>query len=221
MLKLSNINKKFKQGRKSLEILKNINLEIMQGELICLVGQSGSGKSTLLQVIAGLMKCDSGEIEFLDKKYSKLSDNKISEFRLKNIGFVYQYHHLLADFSALQNVMMPQRMFGVNYKQAKERAEELMIKVGLEERMDHLPYQLSGGQQQRVAIARALVNSPKLILADEPTGNLDSENARKIMDIFTELAEVNNSTLVIATHNVEISEKAKGVITIKDGVIIN
>lgn len=221
MLKLTNINKSFKQGRKNLPILKNINLQIEQGKVMCLVGQSGSGKSTLLQAIAGLMKVDSGEIEFQGENYSKLSDNKRSEFRLENIGFVYQYHHLLADFSALQNVMMPQRMLGINYKQAQEKAEELLIKVGLQERMEHLPYQLSGGQQQRVAIARALVNSPKLILADEPTGNLDSDNARKIMDIFTELAEVNNSTLVIATHNIEISEKAKGVIAIKDGEIIN
>lgn len=220
ILKTVGLNKSFSQGKEELHVLKNINLEIKDGELIALVGESGSGKSTLLQIISGLMEFDSGELNMVGENISKISDNKKTELRNKNIGFVYQYHHLLSDFTAKQNVMMPMLIAGIGKQKAKERATELLTKVGLENRLRHKPFQLSGGQQQRVAIARALANSPKLIIADEPTGNLDSENSQKIIDIFWGLIRENNSTLVIATHNKEISSKASRIITIKDGRLI-
>ena len=221
LLELTDINKAFKQGRHSFPVLKNINLKIGEGEVVGLVGQSGSGKSTLLQVIGALMSFDSGKLSFIGKNYEKLSDNKKTDLRLKNIGFVYQYHHLLADFTALQNVMIPKLLNGVGKRVAANEAAILLEQVGLEDRLQYKPYQLSGGQQQRVAIARAMANSPKLILADEPTGNLDSLNSGNIMKIFLEMARQKGTTLVIATHNKEISKTATCIITIKDGEVLN
>jgi lipoprotein-releasing system ATP-binding protein len=220
LLKISNLNKTFEQGREVLQVLKNLNLEINSGELIALVGQSGSGKSTLLQILGTLMSADNGDIEILGKNISKLSDNQKTELRLKNIGFVYQYHHLLSDFTALQNVMLPQLIAGVDKKLAKKNSENLLEKIGLKERIKHKPFQLSGGQQQRVAIARALANNPKLVIADEPTGNLDSANSENIIELFLNLVKENQTTLVIATHNKEISSKSSRIITIKDGTLI-
>ncbi len=214
VIKVQNLNKSFSQGKERIEVLKNLNLEVKQGEILALMGESGSGKSTLLHVMDGIMDFDSGLIEVLGKDISKLSDNKKTELRLNSIGFVYQYHHLLSDFTTLENVMMPQLTLKVKKAEAKKNAEEILVKLGLKERLTHRPAELSGGQQQRVAIARALVNHPKIIFADEPTGNLDSNNAKSVMDIFLELAREKNTTLVIATHSETISKKTDRVFTL-------
>ncbi len=171
------------------------------------MGESGSGKSTLLQILGGLQNFDSGEINILGQNIKTLNDSKKTELRLKNIGFVYQYHHLLSDFTALENVMIPQLIARETEKFARTNAMNLLDKLGLSDRISHRPAELSGGQQQRVAIARALANSPKLLFADEPTGNLDSANASVVMDLFLNLAREKKTTLVIATHSGEISKK--------------
>ncbi|HCR85183.1 MAG TPA: lipoprotein-releasing system ATP-binding protein LolD [Alphaproteobacteria bacterium] len=220
ILKTTNLNKSFDQGKEKLHVLKDISLEINSGEMIALIGYSGSGKSTLLQIVSGLMDFDSGNLEIFNHDIRNISDAKRTEIRNKYLGFVYQYHHLLADFTALQNVMMPMLISGVDKKLAEISAYEVLVKVGLQDRVKHKPFQLSGGQQQRVAIARALANKTKLIIADEPTGNLDSENSANIIELFWGLVRENNSTLVIATHNKEISDRASRVITIKDGRLI-
>ncbi len=211
VINIKNLNKSFSQGKEKIQVLKNINLEVGEGELLALMGESGSGKSTLLQIAGGLMGFDSGSIDLLGSDITKLSDNKRSEFRLKNIGFVYQYHHLLSDFTALENVMMPGLISG---RKNEDEATTLLQRLGLGERLNHRPAQLSGGQQQRVAIARALINNPKIIIADEPTGNLDSDNAALILDLFLQLARERRTTLVIATHSETISKKLDRIFTL-------
>jgi len=214
VIEVKNLNKSFLQGKEKVTVLKDLNLEIKQGEAVALMGESGSGKSTLLHIIGGIMDFDSGNVNVLGTNIAKLSDNKKTELRLKNIGFVYQYHHLLSDFSTLENVMMPQLANGIKKSIAKDRATEMLEKLGLQERLKHRPAELSGGQQQRVAIARALANNPKIIFADEPTGNLDSDNAKVVMDIFLQLAKENSTTLVIATHSEIISQKTTRIFTL-------
>lgn len=214
VIKVQNLNKSFSQGEQKIEVLKNLNLEVKQGEIIALTGESGSGKSTLLHVIGGIMDFDSGSVEILGNNIKELSDNKMTELRLRNIGFVYQYHHLLSDFTTLENVMMPQLTQRVKKAEARKNAEEILERLGLKERLTHRPGELSGGQQQRVAIARALANHPKIIFADEPTGNLDSDNSKAVMDMFLELAREKNTTLVIATHSETISKKTDRVFTL-------
>ena len=213
-IKITNLNKSFSQGKEKIHVLKNLSLEVKEGELLSLMGESGSGKSTLLQIVGGLMESDSGEINLLGADINKLSDNQKTEFRLKNIGFVYQYHHLLSDFNALENVMIPQLLLGVKSDLAEKHAKELLDRLGLADRLSHRPSELSGGQQQRVAIARALSNNPKIIIADEPSGNLDSNNTNIILDIFLELAKERKTTLVIATHSEIISKKLDRIFTL-------
>lgn len=214
VIKIQNLNKSFVQGKERIDVLKNINLELKQGETISLVGESGSGKSTLLQTISGLMQYDSGLVEILGKDINKLSDSKKTEMRLRDIGFVYQYHHLLSDFTALENVMLPQLALGRSKKDAEAKAKALLERLGLKERMAHKPSELSGGQQQRVAIARALANSPKILFADEPSGNLDNANRDVVMDLFFNILKENGTTLVIATHSREISNKTDRIFTL-------
>ncbi len=214
VIKVQNLNKSFFQGKEKIEVLKNLNLEVKQGEVLALMGESGSGKSTLLHVIDGIMDFDSGVIEVLGNDIKKLSDNKKTALRLNSIGFVYQYHHLLSDFTTLENVMIPQLVLRRKKSEAKKSAEEILEKLGLKDRLTHRPAELSGGQQQRVAIARALANNPKIIFADEPTGNLDSANSKSVMDIFLDLAREKNTTLVIATHSETISKKTDRIFTL-------
>ncbi len=217
ILKARNISKSFEQGKEKISVLKNLNFEIESGKSISIVGESGCGKSTLLQIIGLLLNSDSGTLEICGKNIGGANDKIKTRSRLESIGFIFQYHHLLSDFSALENVIIPQLLIGENNTKAQLQAKELLEKLGLKDRMHHRPSELSGGQQQRVAIARSLANNPKMILADEPTGNLDPENTKIVTDLFFEITTSNSSSLVIVTHNQEISKKTNLSYCLKDG----
>ena len=217
VLKFINVNKNFVQAGHIVEVLKEINLDIKAGELIALTGQSGSGKTTLLQLAGLLDSPTNGEIL---NHNEKIDDQKNTELRKKNIGFVYQFHHLLPEFSAIENVAMPLLIQNINPKQAFIQAQEILKEVELQNYLNSKPDSLSGGQQQRVAIARAIVGKPKLILADEPTGNLDNELAKKVFDILRHLTDKYQIACLIATHNLELAQKTHRKINLKSGRII-
>ncbi len=217
ILSLSNISKSFSQGRETISVLNNLSLEVSEGQSIAIVGESGCGKSTLLQIIGLLMDADQGDIEIRGEKLTNSSDKLKTNARLNNVGFIFQYHHLLSDFTALENVSLPQVLLGKSQKAANENSLQLLERLGLSDRINHRPSELSGGQQQRVAIARALSNNPKLILADEPTGNLDPENTELVTNLFFDITKEHNSALVIVTHNREISKKTNIIYNLKDG----
>ncbi len=204
-----------------LHILKSASLEIRPGEIVALVGPSGSGKSTLLHVAGLLEKPDAGEVIVGGKEVSKLSDNERTAIRRDTLGFVYQYHHLLAEFSALENIVIPQYLASRSKKDARTRARELLDAMNLAERGDHRPGQLSGGEQQRVAIARALANRPQLLLADEPTGNLDPRTAARIFDGLIEMVRKEGLAAIIATHNFNLAARMDRAILIEDGVLVD
>lgn len=203
----------------SLKVLTGIDMEIAQGEVVSIIGASGAGKSTLLQIIGTLDDADSGEVRIDNRQVSGLSSRKLAKFRNENIGFVFQFHHLLPEFTALENIAMPAFIAGTGRSAAYQRAEELLTILDLTARKGHKPSELSGGEQQRVAVARALVNRPKVVLADEPSGNLDSENALQLHQLFFNLREEFNQTFVIATHNEQLSKMSDRRLRIKDGVI--
>ena len=213
MIKAEKINKSYG----SLHVLSNISLEIEQGEVVSIVGPSGAGKTTLLQILGTLDRPDSGTVLYGDKDVFSLKDNELARFRNEHIGFVFQAHHLLPEFSALENVCIPAMIQGQTMDQARGRAMELLDFMHLTERASHKPGQLSGGEQQRVAVARALMNRPMAVLADEPSGNLDSMHARELHELFFSLREQYNQTFVIVTHNEELAEMADRKITIRDG----
>ncbi len=217
MIKGINIHKSYG----SLNVLKGINIEIYKGEVVSIVGASGAGKSTLLHLLGTLDKVDSGSIEINDEQVNNFTDKKLSDFRNHNIGFIFQFHHLLPEFTAIENVCIPAFIAKKSKKEAEARALELIDFLGLSDRIHHKPAQLSGGEQQRLAVARALINSPKVILADEPSGNLDSENARELHKLFFSLRDKFNQTFLIVTHNEELAHMADRKLTIKDGIIIN
>lgn len=220
ILKANNIYKSFQSTNKTkLNVLKGISLNIESGKITIIVGASGAGKSTLLHLLGGLDKPDSGEVFYDENNIFKLSDDKLAKFRNNNIGFVFQFHHLLPEFTALENVMIPQMINGTNFSQAKIISEELLTKVGLSERTNHKPAALSGGEQQRVAVARALANNPKIIFADEPTGNLDSANSDEIHKLILKLKNEIGMTFVIVTHNPNLLALADILYEIKDGLI--
>lgn len=204
----------------SLQVLKGIDLEIREGEIVSIVGASGAGKSTLLHILGTLDKADQGKVFFDNVEVSSLSPKKISQFRNRKIGFVFQAHHLLPEFTALENVMMPALIGGDSKNDAEVRASELLDKLGLKERITHRPSEMSGGEQQRVAVARALINRPTVILADEPSGNLDSESAKALHNLFFELRNSMNQTFIIVTHNEELAEMADRKLVMRDGVIL-
>ena len=203
-----------------LEVLKGIDLQINQGEIVSVVGASGAGKTTLLQIIGTLDKPTSGSILFDNQDISALSEKKLSMFRNKNIGFVFQFHHLLPEFTAIENLYIPAFIAGVQQKEAHNRALELLEFLHLSDRATHKPSELSGGEQQRVAVARALMNHPTLILADEPSGNLDSANARELHKLFFSLREKFNQTFVIVTHNQELADMSDRKLMMVDGRIV-
>jgi lipoprotein-releasing system ATP-binding protein len=215
MIKIANIEKSYG----SLKVLKGINLEIQKSEITSIVGASGAGKSTLLHLIGTLDKPDQGEILIEDISIFKLNDKQLSAYRNKNIGFVFQFHHLLPEFTALENVALPSLISGESRRVAMQKAKELLHFLKLEDRLQHKPSQLSGGEQQRVAVARALINNPQLILADEPSGNLDSENAKKLHQLFFDLRDSFKQTFIIVTHNEELAELSDRKIVLKDGVV--
>ena len=216
MIKVSNIHKRFGD----LEVLRGVSLEVKKGEIVSIVGASGAGKTTLLQIIGTLLPADAGEVEIDGAKIFGLNEKRTAEFRNSHIGFVFQFHNLLPEFSALENVMMPALIGGTKRKEAKERALELLDAVGLSDRAEHKPAQLSGGEQQRVAIARALINRPSVVLADEPTGNLDTHNRDEIQRLLFEVREKFGQTIVMVTHDERLAEMADRKIVMCDGAIL-
>ena len=220
-LSLKKISKSFKQGSQTLEVLKAVDLEIMPGEIVALIGPSGSGKSTMLQIAGLLDRPSKGEILLDDMKCSKLGDGIRTALRRDYLGFVYQYHNLLADFDATENVMLPQLIAGVDTKTAREKARWLLERLGLSKRLKHRPSELSGGEQQRVAIARALVNSPKLLLADEPTGNLDPKTSESVFLELLSIVKETGLSALIATHNFELADKMDRKVKLQDGKLID
>jgi lipoprotein-releasing system ATP-binding protein len=217
MIRTTDIKKSFG----SLNVLKGISIEIKKGEVVSIVGASGAGKTTLLQIIGTLDKADSGKVEIDGRIITELGEKKIAEFRNKHIGFVFQFHHLLPEFTALENVCIPAMIGKVPKKQAEIKAKELLEFLGLGERINHKPSELSGGEQQRVAVARALINDPLVILADEPSGNLDSANAKELHKLFFQLRDKFNQTFVIVTHNEELANMADRKLTMRDGMVIS
>ncbi|WP_366556288.1 ABC transporter ATP-binding protein [Aquibaculum sediminis] len=218
-LRLVEVTKFYAQGDQRLEILKGINLSLYSGELAALVGPSGSGKSTLLH-IAGLLETpDSGEVEIAGQAVAALRDRERTAIRRRRIGFVYQYHHLLPEFSALENLVVPQMIAGRKRRDATNDAKELLHLVGLGDRIEHRPGRLSGGEQQRVALARAIINRPSLVLADEPTGNLDPETADEVFDLLTKLVKGSGVAALIATHNLELAGRMDRTLQLRDGQV--
>lgn len=216
---LSDIVRTFRVAESKLNVLGGATTEISFGEVVALVAPSGAGKSTLLHVAGLLERPDSGEVVICGQECSKLSDEQRTMIRRQRIGFVYQFHHLLPEFSALENIAMPQIIAGMPVVKAKDRARELIVRVGLKDRAGHRPGKLSGGEQQRVAIARALANQPRLLIADEPTGNLDQETAESVFDLLMELANDNGMAVLLATHNNKLASLMDRTLTLKNGVI--
>ena len=204
----------------TLEVLKGVSLAVKKGEIVSLVGPSGAGKSTLLHIMGTLDKPDAGKIMIEGKEISMQSEKNLSAFRNKSIGFIFQFHHLLPEFTALENVCIPAFIAGTNKKQATQKATELLDLLKLSHRLNHKPTELSGGEQQRVAVARALMNNPALIMADEPSGNLDTNNARDLHKLFFELRDKLNQTFVIVTHNEELANMADRTVHMKDGLMV-
>ena len=216
IIKASDIHKSFGQ----LKVLKGIDLEVRKGEIVSITGASGAGKSTLLQILGTLSTPDSGSLEIDGTRVDRMSRDEAADFRCRKIGFVFQAHHLLPEFTAEENVMIPAMIAGVPQKKARERAAELISLLGLEERRSHKPSELSGGEQQRIATARALVNSPAVLFADEPTGNLDSVTKQEIHKLFFELRDKLCQTIVIVTHDPELASLCDRCLTMKDGRFI-
>jgi len=216
MITARNIHKSFG----NLHVLRGIDLTIGKGEVISIVGASGAGKSTLLHILGTLDRADQGDVLYNKVNVGKLSEKKLSDFRNRNIGFVFQFHHLLPEFTALENVCIPAFIQGMSKNAALEKSKSLLDYLNLEHRLDHKPGELSGGEQQRVAVARSLINEPEVILADEPSGNLDSKSAIELHNLFFDLRDRFNKTFIIVTHNQELADMADRKLTIKDGLIL-
>ncbi|MCW3083100.1 MAG: Lipoprotein-releasing system ATP-binding protein LolD [Bacteroidetes bacterium] len=213
MIKASNIQKSYG----TLNVLKGVSIDIQKGEVISIVGASGAGKTTLLHILGTLDKANNGTLEINGVKIHELNDKKLAEFRNRNIGFVFQFHHLLPEFTALENVCIPAFIAGISKSAAEEKAIELLTFLGLQNRLEHKPSALSGGEQQRVAVARALINNPAVVLADEPSGNLDSATAKELHSLFFTLRQKFNQTFVIVTHNEELANMADRKLVMRDG----
>ncbi len=219
LLSARSLTKTYTMGKRSLEVLRGVDLDVARGEFLALRGSSGAGKSTLLHLIGGLDSPNAGQIFFNGQNLVTFSERKLTEFRNRRVGFIFQAYHLLPELTALENVCLPARMARISSAQVAVRGAELLARAGLKERLDHKPSELSGGEQQRVAIARALINEPELILADEPTGNLDSKTGGEIIELLKSLRVEKNTTLVIATHDDKVAANAERVIQLVDGRI--
>lgn len=219
MIVLDNLSKTFIKDGNSIEVLKNLNLEIKKGESVAILGVSGAGKSTLIHILGTLDHPTSGRFSINGQNIFEWKEKEISRFRNTHIGFIFQFNNLLPEFNALENTMMPALISGLPKKQAAQRARELLEDVGLEHRLNHKPGELSGGEQQRVAIARALIMEPDILLADEPTGNLDMETGKKIEDILVNLNATKTITLIVVTHNQMLAERMSSRIGLRDGII--
>jgi lipoprotein-releasing system ATP-binding protein len=220
VMRTSGVTKSYPMGdgRDRLDVLRGIDLEVGAGEAVAILGSSGTGKSTLLHILGTLDRPSLGRVFFKDRDLTRATDAELAEIRLNHLGFVFQFHHLLAEFSAEENVMMPARIAGENLKEAMDRARALLEQFGLADRRKHHPTEMSGGEQQRVAIARALMMRPEVLLADEPTGNLDTVNAGKIQDLFFELKERHNLTLIVVTHDLSFASRFPRTLKMRDGV---
>jgi lipoprotein-releasing system ATP-binding protein len=219
LLSVRHVTKTYRISKRTLEVLCGVDIEIARGEFLALRGASGAGKSTLLHLIGGLDSPNSGEIIFEGKNIAQFSEGDLTHFRNRSVGFIFQSYHLLPELNALENVCLPARIARLPAAEAEKRGSELLELVGLKERMDHKPYELSGGEQQRVAIARALIAEPELILADEPTGNLDSHTGAEIIELLKGLCVKRHATLVIATHDAKVATSAQRVMELVDGRI--
>lgn len=216
MLTGKNIHKRYG----TVEVLKGVDIDIKKGEIVSIVGSSGAGKSTLLHILGTLDKADKGAVRLYEAEVDTLQGKKLADFRNKNIGFVFQFHHLLPEFTALENVCIPGWLAGRKKKEVENRAQELLNLLGLKDRLQNKPNQMSGGEQQRVAVARALINEPSIVFADEPTGNLDSANAKELHQLFFDLRNKFNQTFLIVTHNEELAQLSDRVLHMKDGKIV-
>src|SRR5277367_2850470 len=221
LLRARALTKTYTMGKRSLEVLRGVDLDVARGEFLALRGASGAGKSTLLHLIGGLDLPNAGEIFFDGQNLVAFSERKLTEFRNRRVGFIFQAYHLLPELTALENICLPARMARISNAQVETRGSELLARIGLKERLEHKPSELSGGEQQRVAIARALINEPELILADEPTGNLDSKTGTEIIELLKSLRVEKQTTLVIATHDEKVAAHAQRVIELVDGRIID
>ena len=220
-LKLDAVHRTFEQGGKRLEVLRGASLTVARGEIVALVGPSGSGKSTLLHLAGLLEKPDEGEVFIAGEPCAALTEKRLTELRLQYLGFVYQHHHLLPEFSAVENVVVPQMIAGVARRDAAVQAKALLDSLGLSERYDHRPGLLSGGEQQRVAIARALANGPSVLLADEPTGNLDPHTAGGVFDALLTLSRDHGLAALVATHNPELAKRMDRVVRLEEGILVD
>jgi lipoprotein-releasing system ATP-binding protein len=216
MLQGRNIHKKYG----NIQVLKGVDIDVQQGEIVSIVGSSGAGKSTLLHILGTLDKADEGTIALYNKDIQHLNGRKLADFRNQHIGFVFQFHHLLPEFTALENVCIPGWLAGRKKLEVKTKAEELLALLGLSERLENKPNEMSGGEQQRVAVARALINNPDIVFADEPTGNLDSANAKELHNLFIDLRKKFNQTFLIVTHNEELATLSDRTVYMKDGKIV-
>lgn len=219
LLEAKSVSKAYTLGKRSVEVLRGIELTVARGEFLALRGASGAGKSTLLHLLGGLDSPNAGQIWFGGQNLATLSGSELARFRNFKVGFIFQAYHVLPELDALENVCLPARMARIDPARAEARGRELLARVGLAERMDHKPYELSGGEQQRVAVARSLINEPDLILADEPTGNLDSHTGQEIIDLLGALQRERRATLIVATHDSRIAERAPRVLELVDGQI--
>lgn len=219
LLRCENISKFYQEGENATQVLKNVSFSMNAGELVAIVGSSGSGKSTLLHTLGGLDQPSDGEVFIKEQSLQKLSSNALAKLRNQHLGFVYQFHHLMADFSALENVMMPMLIGQQNKTEAKDCAEKMLQAVGLAHRITHRPSALSGGERQRVAIARALVNNPALVLADEPTGNLDQKTTESIFELIQRLNQEQQIAFLLVTHDLNLAHKLNRRLIMQDGVL--